>query len=145
MTSRYLLVKQWWLTITSRCNNKMGATAQLLLCKWWRASRWMKMTRQQRDLPSRSFSLIWLNPWTSSSYRPLSSAEEDLQTIYAKMSRMLSNGMYLTTLSLEKAKRRRLTKSLKFKWKGVLISGKLCIGTSSESLDNLPARRFRMR
>jgi hypothetical protein len=58
---------------------------------------------------------------------------------------MLWFGMFQTTLSLERARKRPLIRFLKSRWREVLTSGRLCIGTNSESSDNHQAKRFKLK
>ena len=62
-----------------------------------------------------------------------------------RMLRMLWFGMFQTTLSSERARKRPLIRFLKSRWREVLTSGRPCIGTNLESSDSHQAKRFKLK
>ena len=132
----------------------MVITERLLHCKWWSPliNIKTKLAKIRREIPlnhqlrfitklrlkthSKFCNLNLFNKWIKNGWMIRNSEGESLVRIFVKMLKKLLFGRLQTIMSLEKLRRRRSIKSLRFKWRDLQLSGRLCIEINSESSQN---------
>ena len=131
-------------------------TEPLLHCKWWspliniktnlaKIRKAMPLNHQLRSITwlrlktlNKFYNLNLFNRWIKNGWMIRNLEGESQVRIFVKMSKKLLYGRLQTIMRLEKLRRRRLIKSLRFKWRDPQQSGRLCIEINSESSQNRP-------